>query len=90
MCKSYTAMCPACGNNDCNGGWGEIDGKQCTECERVHKDFVEYRKTKEFRIRGIIEHGAYYIGIMERKAKNFKWIITHYKRYRQYKKGAKK
>lgn len=35
-CHRYTFLCAACGNNTCNGGVGERDGKPCTHCEEAY------------------------------------------------------
>lgn len=32
LCESDMLICPACGNNTCNGGYGEIDGAECPSC----------------------------------------------------------
>jgi len=29
MCEKAFIRCPKCGNNSCNGGYGEIDGIKC-------------------------------------------------------------
>lgn len=28
----HSLLCPKCGNNACNGGYGEIDGASCDVC----------------------------------------------------------
>ncbi len=28
----WFVRCPKCGNNSCNGGFGEVDGKECDVC----------------------------------------------------------
>lgn len=30
-------VCPACGNNCCNSGHGEVDGKPCTVCPQAYE-----------------------------------------------------
>lgn len=30
-------ICGTCGNNSCNGGYGEVDGKTCADCEGAYK-----------------------------------------------------
>jgi len=37
LCDCATVICPKCGNNCCNGGYGKIDGKQCTMCKEAYK-----------------------------------------------------
>lgn len=32
LCESAFVRCPKCGNNGCNGGWGQVDGKLCNVC----------------------------------------------------------
>lgn len=34
LCKTVTGICPECGNNCCNGGYGE-DGK-CKTCPKIY------------------------------------------------------
>lgn len=31
-CDYYVTICGACGNNSCNAGFGEVDGKPCLDC----------------------------------------------------------
>lgn len=40
ICESDFVRCPLCGNNSCNGGYGEVDKKECPMCEYVY-DFQE-------------------------------------------------
>lgn len=32
-----TVICGVCGNNTCNGGYGEVDGETCTACESAYE-----------------------------------------------------
>jgi hypothetical protein len=36
MC-GWMVVCPTCGNNSCNGGYGEVDGKECPDCPKAYK-----------------------------------------------------
>ena len=31
-CDAWFIRCPKCGNNCCNGGWGNVDGEDCDVC----------------------------------------------------------
>ena len=58
-CKTMMVICPICGNNCCNGGSGEIDGKKCEICylayqyqalawkHNDHPEWSEEEKRKE-------------------------------------------
>lgn len=35
-CKEQVIFCGTCGNNCCNGGYGEIDGKECPDCQSAY------------------------------------------------------
>ena len=38
-CKTWMLVCPRCGNNACNGGYGTgMDGKKCTLCPVVYEE----------------------------------------------------
>ena len=38
VCKCMTVICPMCGNNCCNGGYGEnIMGDECDICELAYQ-----------------------------------------------------
>jgi len=30
-------LCGKCGNNCCNGGYGEVDGKECDACPSAYE-----------------------------------------------------
>ncbi len=32
LCETNMVICGTCGNNCCNGGYGQINGKQCPDC----------------------------------------------------------
>ena len=36
MCGHHI-RCPGCGNNSCNGGYGEVDGKMCIICPLAYQ-----------------------------------------------------
>ena len=36
MCGHHI-RCPGCGNNACNAGYGEIDGRPCTICPLTYQ-----------------------------------------------------
>ena len=38
-CERDIVICGTCGNNTCNGGYGEVDGKRCIDCESAYKIF---------------------------------------------------
>ena len=40
-CERDALRCPKCGNNDCNGGYGEINGEKCDLCPAVY-DLSEF------------------------------------------------
>lgn len=35
-CEHDVVICGKCGNNTCNGGYGEVDGKQCDACPSAY------------------------------------------------------
>lgn len=37
MCEFAAIICPKCGNNTCNGGYGEVDGKPCEICSLAYQ-----------------------------------------------------
>lgn len=47
MCGCCGSMinCPACGNNVCNGGHGELNGKDCPVCPMVYAYDAMARET---------------------------------------------
>lgn len=36
FCKCQYVRCYACGNNCCNGGYGEVNGKKCKVCPEAY------------------------------------------------------
>jgi hypothetical protein len=36
-CEVWMVVCGTCGNNCCNGGYGEVDGKPCPDCESAYE-----------------------------------------------------
>lgn len=37
LCEVEIVMCGKCGNNCCNGGYGEVDGKKCDACPSAYE-----------------------------------------------------
>lgn len=37
LCETAYVECPKCGNNCCNGGYGQIDGEPCDVCELAYQ-----------------------------------------------------
>ena len=37
MCEAAFIRCPKCGNNTCNGGYGQIDGVKCDVCPLAYQ-----------------------------------------------------
>jgi hypothetical protein len=35
-CQTSMVICGKCGNNCCNGGYGEVDGIQCDACPSAY------------------------------------------------------
>jgi len=44
-CDRYMHICWKCGNNTCNGGYGEINGEPCTECESAYEETSKFYKS---------------------------------------------
>ena len=41
-CERMVTICGKCGNNTCNGSYGEIDGKECDQCPNAYiEDTIE-------------------------------------------------
>lgn len=36
LCECEMVICGTCGNNCCNGGSGEVDGKPCPDCDSAY------------------------------------------------------
>ncbi len=36
LCNAPFIWCPKCGNNDCNGLFGQVNGQKCDECPKVY------------------------------------------------------
>lgn len=41
LCEADMIICPKCGNNTCNGGYGEVDGSQCDLCPTAYEAMNE-------------------------------------------------
>jgi hypothetical protein len=37
-CERDVLICGTCGNNCCNGGHGEVDGKPCSDCNAAYAE----------------------------------------------------
>lgn len=37
LCETACIICPKCGNNSCNGGYGEVDGIKCDVCSIAYQ-----------------------------------------------------
>lgn len=37
LCDCDVTICPKCGNNTCNGGYGTVDGKECDVCPLAYE-----------------------------------------------------
>jgi len=38
MCERDNVICGKCGNNTCNGGYGEINGEKCDQCPSAYAE----------------------------------------------------
>ena len=38
LCKRNMIICTTCGNNTCNGGYGTIGDKLCTDCPKAYEE----------------------------------------------------
>lgn len=36
LCEHDVVICGKCGNNTCNGGYGEINGEECDACPSAY------------------------------------------------------
>lgn len=41
LCEINIVLCGTCGNNTCNGGYGEVDGKECSDCPYAYDEWLE-------------------------------------------------
>jgi len=48
FCNRAIVRCGTCGNNCCNGGSGEINGKECLDC-------LEAYKHQDMMLEGVVE-----------------------------------
>ena len=37
LCQGKVVICGNCGNNCCNGGYGQVDGVDCTYCSEAYE-----------------------------------------------------
>lgn len=48
LCEADMVVCATCGNNCCNGGYGEVDGKQCHDCPNAYDvEHILWRKGED-------------------------------------------
>jgi hypothetical protein len=47
LCEHEVVICGKCGNNTCNGGYGEVDGKECDACPSAYDLYLGNVKEKE-------------------------------------------
>lgn len=59
-CECEMVFCATCGNNCCNAGYGEVNGKTCTDCPEAYdhqaaywKDSNSVRFAADIRRRGV-------------------------------------
>jgi hypothetical protein len=36
-CKMLIVICTTCGNNTCNGGYGQVNSKDCPDCPSAYE-----------------------------------------------------
>ena len=46
QCRCAAVICPRCGNNCCNGSYGELSGEKCQHCSDAY-DYQWYMYTEE-------------------------------------------
>jgi len=46
LCEHDVVICGKCGNNTCNGGYGEVDGEECDACESAYKMYLNETNKK--------------------------------------------
>lgn len=37
-CEREVVICGKCGNNSCNGGYGQIEGVECDQCPSAYEE----------------------------------------------------
>lgn len=47
MCERDNVICGKCGNNTCNGGYGEINGEKCDQCPSAYLEDQSIAKEKD-------------------------------------------
>ena len=40
LCEHDVVLCGTCGNNTCNGGYGEVEGKECEDCPSAYELYL--------------------------------------------------
>lgn len=47
LCEHDVVICGKCGNNTCNGGYGEINGEECDACPSAYELYLGNVKGNE-------------------------------------------
>jgi len=47
LCEHDVVICNKCGNNTCNGGSGEVNGKPCEDCDSAYELYLDTMNKKE-------------------------------------------
>lgn len=47
LCEHDVVICGKCGNNTCNGGYGQADGKECDACESAYELYLGTMSSKK-------------------------------------------
>ena len=45
-CDHDVVICGKCGNNTCNGGYGEVDAKECDTCPSAYELYLNTMNSK--------------------------------------------
>lgn len=45
-CEHEVVICGKCGNNACNGGYGEVDDKECDACKSAYDLYLSTVNSK--------------------------------------------
>jgi hypothetical protein len=48
-CETDVVICGVCGNNCCNGGYGQVDGKTCEACPSAYQMQMDREKPYHMR-----------------------------------------
>ena len=47
LCDHEVVICGKCGNNTCNGGYGEVAGKKCNACPSAYDLYLGIQNSKK-------------------------------------------